>query len=339
MPLLRFAAEVGADHLRILPYLVGRAFRDRLADVDDVNALAGAHDDAHVVLDQQDPAAERHGYLADESHEIVALRIREPGCGLVEQHELRRRRQGAGDTDAALLAIGQRIGPVVRLVVEADPLEDSNRAAARVTAREAGPDGGRLQIFYHGKIAKQPHGLKRTRKPCAGEPMGGLSGDVDPCEMNTSPARSLEPRQDVDESRLAGPVGADQSKNLRAFQPDGDAIDGRKPAERNHDVRRFESSRTCFAAAVSHVVRAPRRTPAIRFSYADRLLTLDATRNAGVPQRRTRPSEAESLDWRHAYRLRCRRNIHRSPRRGSRTPAHVQGVDNPGRSRYGRPER
>src|SRR5207248_9774430 len=69
------------------------------SDVDDMDALAGAHDDPHVVLDEQDAAAEVVGNAGDELHEFIAFRIRKPGRRLVEQHELRGRRQGARDAE------------------------------------------------------------------------------------------------------------------------------------------------------------------------------------------------------------------------------------------------
>ena len=42
----------------MLLYFGGRTLGDCFAAVDDVNAPAGAHDDAHVVLDEEDTAAE-----------------------------------------------------------------------------------------------------------------------------------------------------------------------------------------------------------------------------------------------------------------------------------------
>ena len=47
-------AQVGVDHLRVAADLLRGALGDGLAVVEHVDALADAHDDLHVVLDEQD---------------------------------------------------------------------------------------------------------------------------------------------------------------------------------------------------------------------------------------------------------------------------------------------
>ena len=91
----------------MLLYFGGRTLGDCFAAVDDVNAPAGAHDDAHVVLDEEDTAAKGLWNASDELHEFVAFRIGEPGRRLVQQHEFWVCCQGAGDADAPLFPIGQ----------------------------------------------------------------------------------------------------------------------------------------------------------------------------------------------------------------------------------------
>ena len=87
--------------------LGGRALGDLLAVVEHRDALGDAHDDLHVVLDQQD----RHRPLLAEPGEEVGERGRllrvHAGGRLVEQEQLRLRRERARELEPALVAVGE----------------------------------------------------------------------------------------------------------------------------------------------------------------------------------------------------------------------------------------
>src|SRR5262249_60622529 len=108
--------EVGRDHLLVPPDLVGRADGDRLAVVEDLNPLADAKDDAHVVLDEEHPAAEVVPDTGDRLGEPEALVVVETRRRLVEEEETRRPGDRARDPDAALLGVrqGRRPPPATR---------------------------------------------------------------------------------------------------------------------------------------------------------------------------------------------------------------------------------
>src|SRR6218665_2222804 len=108
----RRAAEVGFDDLRVGLYVGGPAFGNLLAKVQHQDLVANAHHHVHVVLDQD------HGdavvaNLADDGHQFLDVRRRQSRRRLVEQQQLRRQRQRAGNFQQPLLAIRQ----VARLLV------------------------------------------------------------------------------------------------------------------------------------------------------------------------------------------------------------------------------
>ena len=101
---------------------VGRAERDDLAEVEHVDVVARAHDEAHVVLDEQDrePGA---GELDEQLGELGGLGLVETGRRLVEQHDARLGGQRARHLDQALGAGRQAVDALVGDRREADALD------------------------------------------------------------------------------------------------------------------------------------------------------------------------------------------------------------------------
>ena len=97
-------AEIRVDHALILAHLVREPVGHRLAVVEDLDPFADAEDHAHVVLDEQDAAAEVVADLDDRARQLLALGVVEPGRRLVEEQEARPDRDRAGDADPPLLA-------------------------------------------------------------------------------------------------------------------------------------------------------------------------------------------------------------------------------------------
>src|SRR5258708_31819215 len=113
------AAEIDADDLGIVGDGAWRAFGDLDAVIDDDDAIADAHDDAHVMLDQQHGDAALLNSL-DHGNEPRPLVGVEPGGRLVEQKETRRGGEGYGDLELALLAIREGVGQGVGAGIELD---------------------------------------------------------------------------------------------------------------------------------------------------------------------------------------------------------------------------
>src|SRR3954451_3505746 len=81
-------SEVGLDDLGVVADLHRLALRDLLAVVEDRDLLGDAHDDLHVVLDQQDRQLPVVAQLVHEARELLGLLWVHPGRRLVEEKEL-----------------------------------------------------------------------------------------------------------------------------------------------------------------------------------------------------------------------------------------------------------
>ena len=104
----------------------GVSLGDDLAVVEDGDPVADAHDHPHVVLDEQDRQAELAPEAPDEVGHLARLAAVHAGGRLVEEQELGPGRQGAGDLEPALVAVGQVARPRLGPLVEVDELEQAH---------------------------------------------------------------------------------------------------------------------------------------------------------------------------------------------------------------------
>src|SRR5216683_3047907 len=112
-------AEVRLDDPLIPADRLRWAEGDELAVVEHRDVPRDSHDHLHVVLDEEDgdPLGED---LVDESHELDLLLWREASGRLVEQQEMRLRREGPRDLEAPLLAVGEVARVVLGALLDAD---------------------------------------------------------------------------------------------------------------------------------------------------------------------------------------------------------------------------
>ena len=88
---------------------VGRPFGDDATEVEDGDAVAQAHDEAHVVFDQENAVA-AIADIADFFHQFGLFRRIHAGNRLVEQQQLRFGGKGAGEFKLTLVTIGKIVG-------------------------------------------------------------------------------------------------------------------------------------------------------------------------------------------------------------------------------------
>ena len=127
--------EVRLDHGRIRLHLGGRAARDLPPEAQDVDVVGDAHDEVHVVLDEENGELEVVADLLDEGAELGDLLVVQPARGLVEEKEARLGHERARELDALLDPVGQRRCRELRALAESDDVEDLERV--RLTGASA----------------------------------------------------------------------------------------------------------------------------------------------------------------------------------------------------------
>src|ERR1035437_9952982 len=110
LALLGGRAEVGFDDGGVVAGLLGGAGGGGFAVVQHDDALADAHDDLHVVFDNEDGEVEAGADGLDGVHEVAFFGGVHAGGGLIQEEDFGAGGQGAGDFQAALVAIGEAAG-------------------------------------------------------------------------------------------------------------------------------------------------------------------------------------------------------------------------------------
>src|SRR5215472_1073348 len=120
--MVRLLAKVSPFHLGIADHRLGPAVRDLLAGDQDDQPLRESHHRAHDVLDQDDGDA----VLVEpdeQGDDVVDLRLRQPGHGLVGDQQLRLGGHGAREFELAHFHLRQIAGQLRRLVRKRDELQ------------------------------------------------------------------------------------------------------------------------------------------------------------------------------------------------------------------------
>ena len=231
--------EVRRLHVGVLLDLGRPALGDHAALVEHGDPVGERQHLIDVVIDQDDREGPVEG--ADQVGDADALVRREAGQRLVEQQELGARRERQGDLEQALVAVGQvrRDGP--GLVGEADGGEEPQRLVVQVG--EAPAVGEHREAAAMLRLRRDPHvlehrervedadDLERARDAQRDDPVGEERGDgraADPCLATVG---GQEPRQEVEEGRLAGAVRADDRAQLAAAHLEGRAVHRGEGAE------------------------------------------------------------------------------------------------------------
>ncbi len=247
-------AQVGLDHFFVLLHVVRRALGDLLAVVEHGDAVAQAHDELDVVLDQQDGAV----VVADTVDQLAQHHLLggvHAGGRLVERDQLRVGGERAGDLQAPLVAVGQCARLVVGVAPDAHVFQQLLRAPGdgRLFALEARRAENRAKQARMGAdVPAHHHVLERRHFREQADVLEGagnarLGHQVHRLGL-VGLARQLEgaavgrvqPGDDVEEGRLAGAVGADQAIHLAALDGDADVRERLQAAETLGDAGDLE---------------------------------------------------------------------------------------------------
>ena len=122
--------------------------------------LAEAHDQPHVVVDDQQAEAAIAGQFGEDRQQLGGLHLVHPGGGLVEQQESRIGGQRPGDLDPALVAVAEAEGEVIGAPRQAEFGEQRQRLVAPRLAPRAMDQGGSHDVLKHRQVVEQPDDLE-----------------------------------------------------------------------------------------------------------------------------------------------------------------------------------
>src|SRR5918911_539307 len=164
------------------------------------------------------------------------------------QQKARPRGERAREVDALLDAVRQILGPFAGPGRKAEAVEQRRGLAPRLPLGPAAqaerghgdtvtlmPVEAGQDVLEHGLVAEQLHMLERASEAERRDGVRRKPRDVAAVEADRALAPG-DPRDGIDERRLAGAVRPDDAANLALLDLERNATDGRDAAERHRDV-------------------------------------------------------------------------------------------------------
>ena len=181
------------------------------------------------------------GDAADQRGDALDILLPEPRHRLVEQHHLGFQREGRGDLQGALAAIGQ----VDRLLLgerrQPDRLDQLQRALVQLVEHALGApeEEGIAQlalkrdahVLTHRQVREHRRDLERPHQAHASDCRRGGTGDVLAVELDAARGGRQKLGEQVETGRLARAVGPDQRMDSMAPDLQVDVLDGDEALE------------------------------------------------------------------------------------------------------------
>src|SRR5512132_174761 len=227
------ASEIGLDHVGVLLHLARRSLRDLPPEVQDVNALADAHDERHVMLDDQDGQVEVLPQPPDQRAELAHLLVVEAPGRLVEQQEPGAGDEGAGELDALQRSEGQARRRAVRQVGKAQIVEGLVReglSPALAKRAQAGV-GTDEDVLCDRHRREENDVLEGAGDPAADDSVRPGLEQIAAVEVHSTGIGRVEAGDDVEERRLAGAVRTDEPGDRSFVQRKRDVVEGDDASE------------------------------------------------------------------------------------------------------------
>src|SRR5574341_417703 len=115
-------AQVSLKHSWDLAHFLGGSFTDSFPEIQHVQPVAQAHDQVHVVIDDQHTQVSVGGDGSQHLEQLIALVFVQTGGGLIEEEKAWLGSQSTSHFHASLQAVGQYAGAQFRPVGSADLL-------------------------------------------------------------------------------------------------------------------------------------------------------------------------------------------------------------------------
>ena len=184
-----------------------------------------AHDQRHVVLDQNDRDAEI-GDAADQLAQRHLVGAHQAGGGLVEQQHARARRERARDLDQPPVDMRQAVRRRRQRAVIADERQQrfgdgAIRGARGAPERIAEPPAPQRDqhIVEHAHLAEQLRGLIGARDAGARDAPGRRAGELRVAEPDAARVGPIEAADHVEHGGLAGAVRPDHAGDASGLRP------------------------------------------------------------------------------------------------------------------------
>src|SRR5512144_511182 len=265
-------------------HLAARAFDDHPAEVQHGDPLGEVERDVHVVLDHHD--RDITGYACNQAEHVAPLLDGEPREGLVQQQDLGVLGQGHGDLHASPLPVGglgegalrEMLEPDAgqRLARPADQRRLSIEPSDRVPASPRTAEQREHHVAQQGLAREQGDDLVGAGDPQMGAPPARSPGDIATEKSDRTSVGPELARDEVEECRLAGAVGADDQVPLpRLHREIHRGRDQQSPEGLGQALHRQRGRRAAHRAGPSPRVATPVTTGA-----ADRAVTRRQSRTA-----------------------------------------------------------
>ena len=114
----------------------------------------------------------------EQPHQLLLLRLVQTGPGLVQEQQFRLSRNGTGQFDELLMAVGQVPAEFMGLVREPHELDGRQRARPGLGLVTPAPMRPDQDVLPHRKLAEEAQVLERAGHPAHRDPAGALSPDV-----------------------------------------------------------------------------------------------------------------------------------------------------------------
>src|SRR5579872_7140709 len=279
-------AEIGFDDGGIGANGGGQPFRDLAPEIEHGDPVADLHDDAHIMLDEEDRDPLLVADLAQEPGELGRFPGVEAGRRLIEAEKHRPGRERPGDLEPALRAIGKASRRLIGAWKKLHQIEEEGGLLDRLALGramrgkpeepaqriEARPHQGVMlrhhHVFKHTHAGEEPRILKGAGDPrfsCHAKPVEPLEQEIPGLAPQGEPAafRAVETRQTIEHRGLAGPIGADERGDMVALGAEGEIIDRGQTAKAHGEMLDLEKRCLAHDASLSRIegwrrVKSPR---------------------------------------------------------------------------------
>src|SRR5262249_15377153 len=227
------ASEKNLDHARIPHRIAKHALENLPAGVHHDDAVGDLVDEAHQMLDheQRDAGARQLLELVGDALELGRI---EAGRELVHEQEPRAGGKRAGEVEHFLLgAVELGRGPLreLRKLEGGEERIGIDRPLGMAAVRD-----GDLHILAHAERQEGVRFLEGGVDAEMHEAVRGKARDRPALEMDLPGFRPVEAGDDVDASRLAGTVGADEPENLPRLEIEIELVERPEAAAALHEA-------------------------------------------------------------------------------------------------------